>query len=166
MTITDTGLHNTEMGADMKTTRLNSVVFLLLIPIIAMLTEKMPDKWLDGPFNHDITGDFFDDRNMVSNTLYYNNNTEYYTIWDEDLKKYITFDRATNVALNTVVFNAPETRKSTGKVRLIAGWDNVIRGSGGGGVAIEGTMAVPTSHLDEDGMRIQAEQGCGGCHIM
>lgn len=151
--------------------RLNSVAFLLLIPIVAMLSEKLPDSWLDGPFNHDISGDFFDDKTIVPNTLYYNNNTNYYTIWDDDLQKYITYDRRGNFPLETVVFNAPELApdgyEKSGKVRLIAGMSNVVRGRGErGGVIIEGTMAVPTSHLDEEGMRIQAEFGCAGCHDM
>lgn len=171
MTTTDTGLHKQEMGDDMQTTRLNSVAFLLLIPLLTMLCEKMPDSWLDGPFNHNISGDFFDDKNVVPNTLYYNNNTNYYTIWDEDQEKYVTYDRRGNFPLQTVVFNAPELTpegyEQTGRVRLLAGYNNVVRGPGEPrGVVIAGTMAVPASHLDDEGMRIQAEQGCDGCHIM
>ena len=155
----------------MKTTRLNSFIFLLLIPLFSMLTEKMPESWLEGPFNHDISGDFFDDKKAVGNTLYYDNNTKYYTAWDEDRKKYITYNKTTNNELTRVVFNAPELdangEETSNRANLVAGWNNVVKEvDGPRGVVFEGAVAMPTSHLDEEGMRIQAEFGCAGCHSM
>lgn len=149
----------------MKETRLNSLAILILIPVIAMISKLAPESWVEGPFNHNTSGDFFSDANMVPNTLYYNNDTDYYTVWDEVGNKYVTYDKNSNVELQTVVFNAPDKTRSSGRVRLIDGWDNVAyREKGGERIVIAGAKVVPTSHLDEEGMRIQAQFGCAGCH--
>lgn len=155
---------NIMMEVHMKEVRLNSFIFLLLIPIISVLANSMPESWLEGPFNHDTTGDFFNDSNMVSNTLYYNNKSNYYTVWDDDTEQYVTYDKRTNTELETVVFNVPEDSGMTGRVRLINGWDNVASREVGARIVIADAKVVPTSHLDEEGMRIQAEHGCVGCH--
>ena len=149
----------------MKETRLNSLAILVLIPIIIMMSKFTPDSWLEGPFNHNTSGDFFSDANMVPNTLYYNNSTDFYTVWDESANKYVTYDKNTNIELQTVVFNAPDRNTTNGKVRLIGGWNNVAsRAKGGERIVVAGAKVVPTSHLDEEGMRIQEQFGCAGCH--
>jgi hypothetical protein len=152
--------------AHMKTVRLNSFVILLLIPIVAMLANKMPESWVEGPFNHNTTDDFFNDANMVANTLYHNNKTDYYTVWDEDAKKYITYNKNTNVELDTVVFNAPDNSGGSGRVRLINGWNNVAGRTEGPRVVMVNGKVAPSHQLDEEGMRIQEELGCAGCHVM
>lgn len=149
----------------MKEVRLNSLVILVLLPIVALLANNMPKSWTDGPFNHEINGDFNDEKNMIPNTLYHNNDTNYYTVWYDETQSYVTYDRRTNLAMDTVVFNAPEVTGKTDRKGVVYGWNNVVnKNKGGGRIVIADAKVAPTSHFDEEGMRIQEEYGCIGCH--
>lgn len=149
----------------MKEVRLNSLVILILLPIIALFANNVPKSWTDGPLNHDVTNAFFDEKNMIPNTLYHNNATDYYTVWYDETQSYVTYDRRTNIAMDTVVFNVPEANGKIDRKGVVYGWNNVTNKNNGGGqvVIVDGKVA-PTSHFDEEGMRIQEEYGCIGCH--
>lgn len=149
----------------MNECRLNSVAILVLIPLIIMASKYVPASWSEGPFNHNISGDFFNDANVVPNTMYFNNKTDYYTIWDDETNQYVTYSKESNTKLQTVVFNAPTQSDKALRVRVTGGWDNVVyREEGVGKVILAGASIAPSSHLDEEGLRIQAEYGCAGCH--
>lgn len=150
----------------MTTIRLNTLATLLLIPLVSLFFKAMPDSATEGPFNHRTDGSFFSDADVVPNTLYFNNNTDYYTVWDDKLGKYITYDKRDNNQLEKVVFNAPESGKVSEKLRLIRGWDHVVKTTRGPRIVIADNKVMPTSHLDADGMRIQEQYGCAGCHEM
>jgi hypothetical protein len=152
------------MEVTMKTIQLNSVAIALLVPLLILLGNNMPDSVAEGPFNHDLSQGFFSDEGMVSNTLYHNNKTDYVTVWDEAAGKYVTYDQNSGEALSKVVFNAEEHDSGKSGRTMVAGWNGKVRG--GGKVVIVETKAVPTTHLDEEGMKIQAKYGCAGCHTM
>ena len=131
----------------MKTVQLNSVVIMALIPILIALANMVPEKWVDGPFNHKVdTSDFFNDADIVSNTLYANNDTGLVTYWDDDISTYRTYDQINNKHLDKVVFNV-DTGDNRGHHFLVAG-----------------SRIVPLTQLDADGLKIQSEQGCISCH--
>ncbi|GAB6081571.1 hypothetical protein JCM30471_04850 [Desulfuromonas carbonis] len=154
----------------MTTIRLNSFAILLLIPLVSLFFKAMPDSINEGPFNHRTDGGFFSDGDVVPNTLYFNNNTDYYTIWDDKLEKYITYNKSDNYKLDKVVFNAPETGKVSDRLHLIKGWEYVVKTSDGlrnsPRIVIANNKIMPTSHLDAEGMKIQEQYGCAGCHEM
>ena len=138
----------------MKTIQLNSVAIARLVPLLILLGNNMPDSVAEGPFNHDLSQGFFNDEGRVSNTLYHNNKTDYVTAWDEAAGKYVTCDQSSGKALPKVVFNAADHDSGKSGRTMVADWNGKLRG--GGTVVIVGTKAVPTTHLDEEGMKIQA----------
>ena len=149
----------------MKTIRLNSFVIALLIPAFMLLGNNLPEKYLEGPFNHDLSKGFFNDEGMVPNTLYHNNKTPFVTVWDEATQHYITYDQYSGEKQPAVVFNALEVEGAKAKKTLVAAYERKL-GRGGGRVAMLGNKVAPTTHLDAEGLKIQAEYGCQGCHTM
>lgn len=131
----------------MKTVQLNSLTIIALIPVLIAMINIVPEKWIDGPFNHKVDpGNFFNDADIVPNTMYANNGSGLVTYWDEDIENYRTWDQINNRHMDKVVFNI-DSPGEQGQHYLVAG-----------------NRIVPLTQLDNEELQIQSEQGCTACH--
>jgi hypothetical protein len=96
---------------------------------------------LDGPFNKN--------NEMVPPLLFADNGTNLVTFWDEDLKKYKTYDQEDKTFLGQAVFYLDESDKDGSRNYIIAG-----------------NAVVPMTQLNADGMQTQRAKGCSECHIL
>ena len=109
------------------------ILFFIFLAICGCLNV------LDSPFNKN--------GKMVPSLLYANNDTNYVTFWDEDLKTYRTYDQDKSYLLTDPLFEF-EVEEELGK-----------------GMKIVGTSIVPTTQLGKTEMQIQREKGCIACHV-
>jgi len=128
-----------------------AVMFLTLITGCAGI--------FDGPFRAD---------GRVPELLYANNGTDYVTFWDDETNAYRTYDQKNNVFVSKTLFAISNARKANSSGMYAS--SGIHAGNRGNSYnenyRVVGPVIIPLTDLDEEGLLIQAEQGCSACHSM
>jgi len=111
---------------------------------------------LDGPFRAD---------GRVPELLYANNSSGYVTFWDDETNAYRTYDQMNGVFLAKPLFTASDAREANSS-GMHAASGMYAGNSYSQNYRVAGPVIVPLTDLDEEGLRIQAEQGCFACHFL